>query len=173
MDRKAKTITILGIGNILYADEGIGMHCMPILEDYYKNAADVNVHYGATDGMMLLSVVEDTEYLLIVDAINANKQPGTIIKLVNEEIPQYVGIKMSIHQIGFSEVLAAAKFRECLPAEMVMIGMQPFSLSLRAEITNEAQNKTPHLLACIKKQVEKWQANIRQEGRLGEVKLDA
>lgn len=104
-------ITILGIGNTLFSDEGVGIHLLPLLEDALVDYEDIEIIEGLTDGMKLLGPVEDAEKLIIIDAINAGKEPGTIITLVGDEIPAYFGIKMSIHQLGFQEVLMAAKLR--------------------------------------------------------------
>ncbi len=159
MQKKPSKITILGIGNILYSDEGIGVYCIPFLEEIYADCEDVDVVYGATDGMMLLATVEDAEKLLIIDAINAAAEPGTIIHLQGDEVPKYVGVKMSIHQLGFSEVLVAANFREQYPEQIVMIGMQPFSLELHADVTEQGKEVAKQLILEVRKQVDEWRQN--------------
>ncbi|WP_019241708.1 MULTISPECIES: HyaD/HybD family hydrogenase maturation endopeptidase [Bacillus] len=151
-----KQITILGIGNTLYSDEGIGVHIVPMLEEIFQDNPNVEVIDGSTDGMKLLGPVEDTDYLIIIDAINAGKEGGTIITLVGDEIPAYFGIKMTVHQLGFQEVLMAAKLRERYPKNIVMIGMQPTSLDLHVGLTETNSNKIPELISHIKKQVEDW-----------------
>ncbi|HEY2421092.1 MAG TPA: hydrogenase maturation protease, partial [Neobacillus sp.] len=86
-------ITILGIGNTLFSDEGVGIHLLPILENALKDYENIEIIEGLTDGMKLLGPVEDAENLIIIDAINAGKEGGTIITLQGDEIPAYFGIK--------------------------------------------------------------------------------
>ncbi len=149
-------ITILGIGNTLFSDEGVGIHLLPLLEEELKDYENIEIIEGLTDGMRLLGPVEDAEKLIIIDAINAGVEPGTIITLVGDEIPAYFGIKMSIHQLGFQEVLMAAKLRERYPKEIVMFGMQPTSLELGIELTENNQKRLGELKDAVVKQVNKW-----------------
>lgn len=149
-------ITILGIGNTLFTDEGVGIHLLPILEKEFKHDEDIEIIEGLTDGMKLLGPVEDAENLIIIDAINAGKEPGTILSLEGEEIPAYFGIKMSIHQMGFQEVLLAAKLRDRYPKRIVMFGMQPASLELGVEPTKTISEKLPELAAIVINQVNAW-----------------
>jgi hydrogenase maturation protease len=153
MNRK---ITILGIGNTLFSDEGVGIHLLPLLREALSDYEDVEIIEGLTDGMRLLGPVEAAEYLIIIDAINAGKVPGTIITLVGDEIPAYFGIKMSVHQLGFQEVLMAAKLRERYPKEIVMFGMQPYSLELGVELTDTIQQNLGALRDVVLNQVNYW-----------------
>ena len=155
-EKNRNQITILGIGNTLYTDEGLGVHALAALQEKYGMDQQVELVDGSTDGMSLLGPVEDTDYLIVIDAINAGKDGGHIIELHGNDIPAYYGIKMSIHQLGFQEVLLASKLREKYPKNIVMIGMQPTSLELGIGLseTNEAQ--LPQLLKLVEQQVGKW-----------------
>nr|WP_261179282.1 HyaD/HybD family hydrogenase maturation endopeptidase [Anaerobacillus sp. CMMVII] len=158
LEKKTKKITILGIGNTLYSDEGVGVHILSILREMFKDCKEdeLEIIEGATDGMKLLGPVEDTEYLIILDAINAGKAPGTIITIKNDDIPAFFGVKMSVHQVGFQEVLFAARIRECLPEEMIMFGIQPESLELGLDLTSTVNDKLQNLAGMIKDQVDTW-----------------
>ncbi|WML60035.1 HyaD/HybD family hydrogenase maturation endopeptidase [Neobacillus sp. PS2-9] len=156
-NRKVESkITILGIGNTLFSDEGVGIHLLPLLEEALKEVDHIEIIEGLTDGMRLLGPVEEAENLIIIDAINAGKEGGTIISLVGEEIPTYFGIKMSIHQLGFQEVLLAAKMRERYPKQIVMFGMQPTSLELGVELTETNRKKLGELANAVIEQVHNW-----------------
>jgi hydrogenase maturation protease len=156
MVMKTNKITILGIGNTLFSDEGVGIYLLPILETALKDYENIEFIEGLTDGMKLLGPVEDAENLIIIDAINAGKPGGTIIKLEGDEIPAYFGIKMSVHQMGFQEVLLAAKLRERYPKQIVMYGMQPTSLELGIGLTEKNQARLEELAKSIICQVETW-----------------
>ncbi|MDC2864071.1 HyaD/HybD family hydrogenase maturation endopeptidase [Bacillus sp. BP-3] len=154
-NKKVK-ITILGIGNTLFTDEGVGIHLLPLLEEAYKDDKQIEIIEGLTDGMKLLGPVEEAENLLIIDAINAGVEGGTILSLEGDEIPAYFGIKMSVHQMGFQEVLFAAKFRERYPKKIIMFGMQPTSLELGVELTETNQAKLGDLAEAVMNQVNRW-----------------
>ena len=153
-------ITILGIGNTLYTDEGLGVHALSALEEKYGMDQQVELVDGSTDGMSLLGPVEDTDYLIVIDAINAGKEGGHIIELHGNDIPAYYGIKMSIHQLGFQEVLLASKLRERFPKHIVMIGMQPTSLELGIGLSETNESQLPELMKLVEKQVKKWKNEI-------------
>ncbi|MEH7093362.1 HyaD/HybD family hydrogenase maturation endopeptidase [Neobacillus vireti] len=149
-------ITIIGIGNTLFSDEGVGIHLLPLLEQALKEDENIEIIEGLTDGMRLLGPVEDAENLIIIDAINAGREGGTVIALEGDEIPAYFGIKMSIHQLGFQEVLLAAKMRDRFPKQIVMLGMQPTSLELGVGLTAVNQSKLGELFEAVMSQVERW-----------------
>lgn len=153
---RTKKITILGIGNTLYSDEGLGISALPLLKKELGNSADIEIVDGTTEGMQLLGPVEDTNRLIIVDAINAGRQPGDIVILSKEQIPAFNGIKMSVHQIGFQEVVSAAQLRGRLPERMVMFGIQPASLDLNTEMSETVKRVIPDLIERIKEQIDEW-----------------
>lgn len=138
-------ITVLGIGNTIYSDEGIGVHVLTYVEKALKECSNVTIIEGATDGMRLLGPIEETNHLIILDAINAGKEPGEVIVLERDEIPAYYGIKMSIHQIGFQEVLGAAQLLEKLPEHMIMFGVQPEVLDFGVGISDSVRKQIPTL----------------------------
>lgn len=153
---KTKQIKIIGIGNTLYSDEGVGVHLLPYLEEALGGFDNIELIEGATDGMRLLEPVEEADYLIIIDAINAGKPGGELITIRNEEIPKYYGVKMSVHQVGFQEVLFAADLQGRTPEDMVMFGIQPASLELGLELSETVKSKVPELVASIVEQVRKW-----------------
>jgi hydrogenase maturation protease len=153
---KEKKITIIGIGNTLYQDEGVGVHIIPYLEKLFKQDTMIEIIEGSTDGMKLLGPVEDSSHLIVIDAINAGKEGGTIITLIDDEIPAYYGVKMSIHQLGFQEVLFASKLRERYPEHIVMFGMQPTSLDFGIGLSTVNAEKLPQLVDLITTQVKQW-----------------
>ncbi|MEC1697555.1 HyaD/HybD family hydrogenase maturation endopeptidase [Schinkia azotoformans] len=155
-NKQTNKISILGIGNTLYSDEGVAIHVLPLLENALAGFENVEIIEGATDGMRLLGPVEEADYLLIIDAINAGEAGGTLITISNDDIPQYFGVKMSIHQVGFQEVLFASKIRDKLPNEMVMIGVQPESLVLGVELSDPVRAVLPDLVIAVVEQVKKW-----------------
>ncbi|KAB2951775.1 HyaD/HybD family hydrogenase maturation endopeptidase [Heliorestis acidaminivorans] len=153
-----KKIVLMGLGNLLYSDEGLGVQIVQALQREYFFPDNVEVVDGGTQGLLLLEYLEEADYFLCVDAINAGKPAGTLIRLVGNEIPQYVGIKMSQHQLSFQEVLALASLRGTLPQEMVFLGIQPKSLEFGLDLSATVQLSLPALREAIVKQLAQWDA---------------
>ena len=126
---KPKRILILGIGNILWADEGFGVRCVEAINAGWEFPPQVTVMDGGTQGLYLLPYVQEADCLLVFDAVDYGDPPGTLREVVGNEVPRFMGAKkMSLHQTGFQEVLMAAELTCKLPAELVLIGVQPEEL---------------------------------------------
>lgn len=120
---------ILGLGNTLSRDEGLGVHCLVPLRDRLKHEPGLEILDGGVLGLDLLPLVESCSHLLILDAVDAGRPPGTIIELGREAIPLFSSIKLSRHQVSFQEVLQFAVVRGRLPAYLRLIGAQPADIS--------------------------------------------
>ncbi len=120
---------VLGIGNLLWADEGFGVRCVEALAAGWQFGPGVQLVDGGTQGLYLLQHVQAARRLLIFDAIDYGLEPGTLKLVEGDEVPQFLGAKkMSLHQTGFQEVLALARFTGCLPDELLLVGCQPAEL---------------------------------------------
>ncbi len=151
-----KNIKIIGIGNTLFTDEGVGVHLLEYLRKVLPESENLEIIEGATDGIKLLQPVEESDYLIFLDAINAGKEPGTVIVLKDDEVPRYFGVKMSVHQMGLQDIVNAAYLRDSLPEEMYLIGIQPESLEVGFEVTECVAKKIPELVELVVNQVEIW-----------------
>lgn len=122
-------ILILGIGNVLWADEGFGVRAVEQMAERYAFAGRVSVMDGGTQGLALLPYVEDADVLLVFDAIDYGLPPGTLKVVRGDEVPAFLGAKkMSLHQTGFQEVIATAALTGRLPRDLILIGVQPVDL---------------------------------------------
>jgi hydrogenase maturation protease len=125
----AETVVVLGIGNLLWADEGFGVRCIETLQQRYEFAPHVQLIDGGTQGLYLIQHVQSATRLLIFDAIDYDLVPGTLKVVENDEVPRFMGAKkMSLHQTGFQEVLMLALLTEQFPREVLLIGCQPEEL---------------------------------------------
>lgn len=121
-----KKILILGIGNLLWADEGFGVRCVELLNERYRFPDHVRLLDGGTQGLYLVPHVQDADVLLVFDAVDYGLTPGTLKVVEDGEVPKFMGAKqMSLHQTGFQEVLAMAEFTGSCPGQMRLIGVQP------------------------------------------------
>lgn len=124
-----KKILILGIGNILWADEGFGVRCVEVLNNRYRFSDNVNIMDGGTQGIYLVQHVQNADVLVVFDAIDYGLEPGTLKKIYDDDVPKFMGAKqMSLHQTGFQEVLAMAEFTGSYPQHLLLIGCQPVEL---------------------------------------------
>ena len=117
---------VLGIGNVLYADEGFGVRAVEALHARYVFPDSVRVMDGGTQGIFLLPWVRSAQRLLIFDAVDFGMVPATLRLVRGDDVPRYMGAKkVSMHQAGFQEVLASADLTDSLPAELALVGVQP------------------------------------------------
>lgn len=120
---------ILGIGNVLWADEGFGVRAVEGLHARYQFPDDVRIMDGGTQGIFLLPWVRNANRLLIFDAIDFGLPPATLRVIRNDDVPCFMGAKkVSMHQAGFQEVLSTATLSGDLPGELVLVGVQPEKL---------------------------------------------
>lgn len=120
------TITVLGIGNLLWADEGFGVRCVEALQLRHELPAHVQIIDGGTQGLYLIQHVQEASHLLIFDAVDYGLPPGTLKIVDDDEVPRFMGAKkMSLHQTGFQEVLMLAQLTERYPQRVRLIGCQP------------------------------------------------
>jgi hydrogenase maturation protease len=117
-----KRPVVLGLGNPLFQDEGLGIHVIhQLMQGSLAEKADLVD--GGTDGLMLLGTVEAAQHLLVIDAIDGGFPPGTIKQWEAEQIPLFTYGKISPHQLGFQEVLALARMRSKFPEQMILLGV--------------------------------------------------
>jgi hydrogenase maturation protease len=120
---------ILGIGNILWADEGFGVRVVQAMQQFYEFPASVSLLDGGTQGLGLIPYVQEADILVIIDAVDFNLAPGTLAELRDHEVPAYLGAKkMSLHQISFQEVLALSQLLGNSPERLFLVGVQPETL---------------------------------------------
>ncbi|POH33552.1 MULTISPECIES: HyaD/HybD family hydrogenase maturation endopeptidase [Sinorhizobium] len=127
--RAAPRILVLGIGNILWADEGFGVRAVEAFHRAYEVPANVTVLDGGTQGLYLVQFVNEHDRLIVFDAIDYGLAPGTMKVVEDDEVPKFTSAKkMSLHQTGFQEVLSAADLMGQYPERLTLIGCQPLDL---------------------------------------------
>ncbi len=124
-----ENILVLGMGNLLWADEGFGVRAVQALNNAWRFPRQVTLMEGGTQGLNLLPYVQAARKLIVFDAIDYGLPPGTLKVLTYKEMPRLLGSKkLSLHQTGFQDVLAVAELTGNLPEELVIIGVQPVNL---------------------------------------------
>ncbi len=124
-----KKILVLGIGNILWADEGFGVRAVEEFHRRHAVSDNVTILDGGTQGLYLVNYLEEADCLIVFDAIDYGLEPGTLKVVRDEEVPRFTGAKkMSLHQTGFQEVISAADLLGRCPQQLALIGCQPLDL---------------------------------------------
>ncbi|MCF6209598.1 MAG: HyaD/HybD family hydrogenase maturation endopeptidase [Gammaproteobacteria bacterium] len=153
-----KSVLILGIGNILWADEGFGVRAVEALHRHYEFSANVTLMDGGTQGTYLLQHIEAADVLVIFDAIDYALPPGTLQLIEGDEVPSYMGAKkMSLHQTGFQEVLSMAAMLDRYPSRLLLVGVQP------TQLEDYGGSLRPETKACIQPAIDaalRWMADL-------------
>lgn len=128
-DTGVKRALALGVGNVLWADEGFGVRCVEALAANYVVPDSVTVADGGTQGLYLVDLLRDHNPVVIFDAVDFHDEPGAIRVVENEDIPAFVAArKMSLHQAGLQDVIACAKLLGGCATNMLLVGVQPVEL---------------------------------------------
>jgi hydrogenase maturation protease len=140
-------IVVLGIGNILLSDEGVGVRVIERLDQHYRLPPEVEIIDGGTCGMEMLEQLEDLDALIVVDCVRFGQPPATPVLLKGDDVPVFFKTKLSPHQVSLSDVLASLEFTNRAPKRTAIIGMQPASMELGMELTPAVAARMDELLA--------------------------
>ena len=137
---------VLGIGNTILSDEGVGVRAAEALQAAFDLPADVEVIDGGTAGMELLGPLTGVDLLVVLDAVKTGKPPATVVKLDGDQVPVFFRSKLSPHQVSICDVLAALEFSGDKPRDLVLIGVEPESLELGLELTPAIAARVPEMV---------------------------
>jgi hydrogenase maturation protease len=151
------SILVLGLGNILLSDEGVGVRIVEALEASHELPSDVEVLDGGTSGMDLLDMVAERDCLIVADAVNADGPAGRLIRLEDDNIKMLFETRFSPHQLGLSDLLAALRLVGKAPRHVVVIGVVPQNLSLGLDLSAAAAGGRDAAVTMI----------VNELGRLG------
>lgn len=140
---------LLGIGNILMEDEGVGVHAVKYIDKHYTFDPHLEIIDGGTLGLEIMYMLQDgVDNLIVIDAIMGNKAPGHIYVFKNEEVRKYYfKNKLSAHEIGFSEVLALLDtIQKPVKDNLILVGIEPMSFEVSLELHPKTQERLPILI---------------------------
>ena len=142
-------ILVLGIGNVLLTDEGIGVRALNELERRYTFPENVELLDGGTAGIELLRHIRNRDYLIIIDAMKFNQEPGTVTRVEGNDVPAAFRTRISPHQLGLSDLLAAAMLTDELPPNLVLFGVEPENLDIGLDLTDTVEASVEKLTGAI------------------------
>ena len=145
---------VLGLGNILLQDEGMGVAVIERLQRRYRVSDEVELLDGGTSGMSLLDDIRNREYLIVVDAVRTGQPAGTEVVLTGDEVPAFLCNKVSPHQLALSDVLANLALMGESPHKVTVIGMEPLSLETHLGLSKLVASRLQSLTERVIEQIE-------------------
>jgi hydrogenase maturation protease len=142
-------LLILGLGNVLLCDDGLGAAAVARLAREYEIPAVVRVADGGTLGLALLGLFAESRHVILVDAIRANGVPGTLVRISGDEVASAVRERLSPHQVGVADLLDAARLTQCYPASVTLLGLVPERIELDLERSTPVEAGMENLVKAI------------------------
>ncbi len=142
-------ILIIGMGNVLMQDEGIGVRAVEALENRYDLPPSVELIDGGTSGTELLVPLKDRKHVIVADAINTGAEPGTLVRLHDDEVPAFFQTKISNHQLGLSDLLAVLKVTGTEPENVTIVGMVPYHLENKLGLSEESLARLDEMVLML------------------------
>jgi hydrogenase maturation protease len=142
-------LLVLGLGNTLLEDDGVGGAAIARLLDCYDVPEGVRVLDGGTLGLSLLPYLEDADAVILVDAIRADAAPGTLVRLEGDEVAPAVATRLSVHQVGVADLLDGARWLDRYPSRVVLLGVVPGSMRLSTVLTPSVEASVPDLVDSV------------------------
>lgn len=142
-------VLVLGVRNILLSDEGVGVRVVEALVEHFDLPEGVEVVDGGTSGVDMLDMIGGRDQLILVDAVRSAGGPGCIVRLSGDEVPAFFRTKISPHQLGISDVLAALRFLEKEPKGITLIGIEPLDLRTALELSPAIAAKMERMVEMV------------------------
>jgi hydrogenase maturation protease len=149
-------VLLLGVGNILLQDEGLGVRAVQHLTARYDLPPQVQALDGGVKGLDLLPYLQGKAAVLVLDAVQSDAAPGTLVRLEGDAIRTALSLKMSMHQIGIQELLAVAQFQGTLPPRVVVWGMEPAALQPGLSLSSAVAAKLDALVEAAVGELREW-----------------
>ena len=147
---------VLGIGNLVMSDDGVGVRVIQELQRGYRFPDNVTVIDGGTLGLDLLPLLENITHLILVDAVETGGIPGNCVRLYGQELPIALETKISPHQMGLKDLLAVSELMGHSPREMVLLGVQPACIEMDTELTPEVEARLGTLVESVLAELQGW-----------------
>jgi hydrogenase maturation protease len=148
---------ILGIGNTLLTDEGIGVHVVHALAEQFGEADDVTLLDGGTLSFTLAGAIEDADRLIVVDASELKADPGTVRTFVDADMDTFLsGPRRSVHEVGLTDLMSMARLADRLPARRALVGIQPAVLDWGEAPSAAVAAAIPAACGAVTRLIEAW-----------------
>jgi hydrogenase maturation protease len=149
-------VLVLGLGNVLCADDGAGVAAVHRLRRAYELPASVRVVDGGTLGLDLLAVIAASDRVILVDAVRADAPAGTLVRIAGDDVAPAVYERLSPHQVGVADLLASAALCDRYPGEVVIAGIVPATTALQLGCTPAVAAQIDALVESVIRELRRW-----------------
>lgn len=150
-ENKPPRVVVIGVGNLLLKDEGIGIHTVKALQEI-NLPRDIAIIDGGT-APDLIAYTEAGDKLIIIDAAKAGGEPGTIYRFQPKDLSEETGGAISMHELGVEQNLRLMSLMGNEPGEIVIIGIEPGEIDWGTELSPELQHKVPEIVRVVLKEI--------------------
>lgn len=163
------SVVVIGLGNVLLSDEGLGVRAVELLEQRYILPDSVQVIDGGTSAMDLLNPLSNNDHVIIADSVKTGAPPCTLVRLADDAVPKFFQTKISPHQIGLSDLLALLTVQGQAPERITIIGMVPESLRTHIGLTDGVNARMEEMVELLADELRSLGIPIepRQDGARG------
>lgn len=142
-------LLVLGLGNVLLEDDGVGSAAIALLHDRFAPPAGVRAFDGGTLGLSLLPYLQMSDAVILVDAVKTDSTPGTLVRLDGDDVAPAVATRLSPHQVGVADLLDGARWLDRYPTRVVLVGIVPESMELAVGLSPLVRRSLPALVEQV------------------------
>jgi hydrogenase maturation protease len=158
-------VLVLGIGNVLLRDDGVGIRVLRALERELDGDQRLRFVDGGTIGFMLSAFIEETPDLLVIDAVRMAESPGSVRCFENEAMDRFLtGRAGSVHEIGLRDALDMARLTGTFPRRRALVGIEPMSIELGADLSAEAERGVAPAVLMASDLLQRWLGDQEPSG---------
>ncbi len=154
------SIILLGVGNILLTDEGLGVHVVNEMRKEYTFSPEIGIIDGGTMGMELLSYMRGMKKLLLVDAVNGGEEPGTVYEFPHRDMETYFTDHISVHEVGMQDILRIRALQDNPLEDAMVIGVEPESLDIGLAVSDTVKNVLPDVKQRVIGVLKTWGVEV-------------
>jgi hydrogenase maturation protease len=151
---KAIGLLVLGLGNVLLGDDGLGAAAVARMERSYRIPPGVQLEDGGTLGLSLLGLLAESDRVILVDAVRTDDPPGTLVRIDGKHVMDAVRERLSPHQVGVADLLDAARLIDCYPTSVTLLGLVPETIDLSVVRSNAIDASLDELVEAMVREVE-------------------
>ncbi|MGZ6670686.1 MAG: HyaD/HybD family hydrogenase maturation endopeptidase [Solirubrobacteraceae bacterium] len=155
-------IVVIGLGNVVLSDDGVGVHAVRRLRERTHLRDGVELIEGGTAGLLLLPHLADARRAIIVDAIDTGAPPGTLIRLDGDDWPAAFATHHTVHDVGLRDLLGAAQLSGAWPQRLVLHGVQPATTVVGIELSAPVAAALDPLVCAILNELAAWDTGALQ-----------
>lgn len=164
MSREETKALVLGIGNLLIGDEGVGCRAATELASRFELPVNVECVDGGTAGFELLNMIDGKAHLILIDALKNDQQPGTVVMVEGEHVPKAFLARTTPHQLGICDVLAAAQLSDAMPESLTLYGIEPKQIDVGIGLSPEVEAGMEKTIGAVVQQLRHFGYEVKPYG---------